>query len=189
MRTLVAALGLCLLALPAEAQRWFPSAGTQPYRYEISRNVAGSLAQHYRVDFDLVSDGAGGLVAIVRGFEHAEDAGWGDEPIDAACRAAMHAGPGEVARVPLLPANTGLEAAFLPTCAPQELFLALTDILNVALIQSPHFGIEALSAVGDSRRFAGFDTHFARGSLAADSSTPGGTIRFVEATGTRATID
>lgn len=188
MRTLCAALSLCLLALPAQAQRWFPEAGTQAYRYEIVRRLP-DRAERHRLDFDLVSDGKFGLVAVVRSLRKGEGDGWQDEPIDESCRAALHAGPGELARVTLLPAQAGLDASFLAPCAPQELFLALTDILNAALIQSPHFGIALLSTPGDSRRFAAFTSHFDRGGLAADASSAGGTIRFVEAAGSRATVE
>lgn len=188
MRSLPAALALCLLAFPAQAQRWFPEAGTQGYRYEVVRHGPGPNEGH-RIDYDLVSDGKAGLVAVVRRVQHGGGDAWQDDAIDAACRAAMHAGSGEVARVPLLPAGTGLEASFLAPCAPQELFLALADILNVALIQTPHFGIETLSAPGAAHRFPAFSSHFVRGGLAADSSSAGGTIRLVDVTGTRATVE
>lgn len=190
MRIMVAATALCLLALtsPAQAQRWFPNAGTQAYRYQVARHGPGANEGH-RVDYDLVSDGKASLIAVVRGFQHGGGDAWQDDAIDPSCRSAMHAGPGEIARVPLLPAGGGLEASFLAPCAPQELFLALTDILNVALIQSPHFEIGTLSAPGDSHRFPPFTSHFVRDRLAADSSSPGGTIRLVEAAGGRATIE
>ncbi|MES2442820.1 MAG: hypothetical protein V4574_08310, partial [Pseudomonadota bacterium] len=67
MRIVIAALGLCLLALPAQAQgaRWFPEAGSYPYRYQAIQHVPGRDDEGYRLDYDLVADAHGGLVAVV----------------------------------------------------------------------------------------------------------------------------
>jgi hypothetical protein len=65
----------------------------------------------------------------------------------------------------------------------------MLDILDVALIQSPHFGIGELSAPGDTHRFAAFDNHFNRGNFTGSAVAPGGAVNWVSADGDRATVD
>ena len=63
---MIAALALLATALPAQAQRWTPDAGTRPYRLEIVEHIAGRADGGYRIDYDLVTDGKGGAVVVVR---------------------------------------------------------------------------------------------------------------------------
>ncbi len=92
--------------------------------------------------------------------------------------------------LPLAPeAAAGLGDPFLALCAPQDIFFPMIDILSVALIQSPHFGIGELSASGDSHRFAAFDNRFNRGNFTGSAVAPGGAIRWVSADGDHATVD
>jgi hypothetical protein len=188
MRMICAALALALIAFPAQAQRWSPQPGTQPYRYQSVQHVPGEPDRGLRLDYDLVADAAGGLTAVVLRAQTGAGEQWTDVPVDPACRAALHAGTGELARVALLPVAPNLQT-FLPPCAPRDLFFPLTDLRTLALIQSPWFGIASLAAPGDKHRFAPFAETFERGDTAAETSTPGGELRFVSAEGSRATLD
>lgn len=195
MRTVFALFGLCLFATPAQAQgaRWFPAPGSYPYSYQAIQHVPGGDNEGYRLDYNLVADAQGGLVVVVLRAQHRAGGQWADATVDDTCRAALHAGKGELARVTLLPlapeAVQGLGEPFLALCAPQDIFFPMLDLLNVALIQSPHFGIAALSTPGDSHRFAAFDNSFNRGNFTGNAVAPGGAIRWVSADGDRATVD
>ncbi len=190
------AVALLLLALPAQAQtkpRWAPEAGSHRYRYE-SIERGGGADKGYQVDYDLVSDGKGGIVAVVKRAAHGIAGKWMDATLDDACRTALHAGPRELARItlsPLAPDAAGtLGDAFMAPCAPADLFFPMTDILNVALIQAtPHFRIDRLATPGDSARFEGFKTSLDRFGIAIDASSGGGTIRFATLEPGRASVD
>lgn len=181
-------VALALIAFPAQAQRWSPVPGTQAYRYQSAQHVPGQPDRGLRLDYDLVADAQGGLIAVVLRAQTGWGAEWTDIPVDPACRAALHAGTGELARVTLYPASRDLQS-FVPPCAPKDLFFPLTDLRTLALIQSPWFGITSLAAPGDKHRFAPFAETFDRGDTAAETSTPGGDLRFVSAEGSRATLD
>lgn len=186
MRILLAALAL--IAFPAQAERWSPGPGSQAYRYQSMQHVPGQPDRGLRLDYDLVADAQGGLTAVVLRAQTGAGAEWTDVPVDAACRAALHAGAGELARVTLYPASPDLQS-FMPPCAPKDLFFPLTDLRTLALVQSPWFGITSLAAPGDKHRFAPFAETFDRGDTAAATSTSGGELRFVSAEGSRATLD
>ena len=191
-----AALWLAALVTPAQAQapRWIPEAGSQGYRYELVTHIPNLPATAYRLDYDLVSDGRGGLVAVVKAAAHMEGGGWRDAEIDADCRAALHATGNELARVTLSPVAPGAAAtlgpAFVADCAPADILYPIMDILNVALIQvGPQFRLAELVSPGDSRRFAGYATSFDRLDTVAKLEATGGTVTFAALAPGRATID
>lgn len=186
MRIILAALAL--IAFPAQAQRWIPEPGTHPYRYQSVQHVPGQPDRGLRLDYDLVADARGGLTAILLRAQTGMGEQWTDVAVDEACRTALHAGAGELARVTLYPASPDLQA-FLPPCVPKDIFFPLTDLRTLALIQSPYFGIATLSAPGDTHRFGTFATKFDRADTAAETSAAGGELRFVSAEGSRAAVD
>lgn len=193
-----AALWFVAIAAPAQAQaapRWIPEAGTHSYRYETATHVPGAPGNGYRLDYDLVSDGKGGLVAVVRGAWHKEGAPeWSDVEIDQACRTKLHAQGDELARITLTPiapeAATNLGPAFMDECAPADIFFPITDVLNIALVQvAPQFSIAKLAKPGDSARFAGYAVSLDRLDTVAKLESTGGTTSFVSLVPGRATID
>ena len=186
MRIFLAAFAL--IAFPAQAQRWSPAPGTQAYRYQSVQHVPGQPDRGLRLDYDLVADAQGGLTAVVLHAQTGGGAAWTDVPVDSACRSLLHAGTGELARITLYPASADLQS-FAPPCLPKDIFFPLTDLRTLALVQSPWFGITALAAPGDKRRFAPFAEKFDRGDTAAETSTPGGELRFVSLDGNHATLD
>ena len=194
---MAAALALVTLAAPASAQiRWAPNAGTHSYRYESITHVPNAPGSSYRLDYDLASDGKGGIVAIVTGAWHRErDSGeWSDAEINDACRAKLHGQGTELARVTLSPVPLdqlqGLGPAFMDECAPGDIFFPMTDILKLALVQlAPQFHLAELAKPGDSRRFDGHKTGLERLDTAVSIDSPGGTIRLVALAPERATID
>jgi len=192
-----ALLWLLALAAPASAQtvRWVPEAGTHGYRYESVTTVPGAPGNAYRLDYDLVSDGKGGLVAVVLGAWHRGGGPeWSDAEIDDACRKALHAEGKELARITLAPiapgtvANLGPE--FIAECTPADIFFPITDILRVALVQvAPEFGLAKLTAPGQSGRYPGYATKTERLDTAIDIVSTGGTITFTTLVPGRATLD
>jgi hypothetical protein len=186
MRIILAALAL--IVFPSQAQRWTPEPGTQAYRYQSVQHVPGQPDRGLRLDYDLVADAQGGLTAVLLSAHTGAGAAWTDVPVDQACRAALHAGTGEIARITLYPASPDLQT-FMPPCVPKEIFFPLTDLRTLALVQSPYFGITSLSAPGDTHRFAAFAEHFDRADTAVETDTPGGALRFVSLEGGRATVD
>ncbi|MCW3846408.1 hypothetical protein OF829_04085 [Sphingomonas sp. LB-2] len=194
-----AALWLMALAAPAQAQsapRWIPEAGTHSYRYESITHIPNAPGQSFRLDYDLISDGKGGLVAVIKAAGHRDrDAGeWSDPEIDDACRTALHAQGSELARVTLSPiapdVAQSLGSAFMPDCAPPDIFFPITDVLNVALIQvAPQFQIAQLAKPGDSRRFPGYKTNIDRPDTVVGLESTGGTISFASLVPGRASID
>lgn len=191
------ALWLLALAAPASAQsvRWVPEAGTHGYRYETTTTVPGAPGNGYRLDYDLVSDGKGGIVAVVIGAWHRAGAPeWSDAEIDDACRTALHGQGKEFARVtlsPISPATVGnLGPEFMAECAPADIFFPMTDILRVALVQvAPEFGMAKLTKPGQSGRYPGYVTQTERLDTAIDIKSTGGTITFAALVPGRATID
>lgn len=191
-----AALWLVALVMPAEAKapRWIPEAGSQGYRYEMATHIPNLPGTAYRLDYDLVSDGKGGLVAVVKAAAHLEDGEWRDAEIDADCRAALHAKESELARITLSPvppeATAALGPAFMADCAPADIFFPIMDILNVALIQvGPQFRLAELAKPGDSRRFPGYATSLDRLGVAISLEATGGTVTFTALAPGQATVD
>ena len=194
------ALWLVTTAAPAQAQapaqtpRWFPAAGTYPYRFETSTEIPNAPGNSFRLDYDLVSDGKGSLVAVVRGAWTRQSAPeWSDAEIDAECRKAMGAQGDELGRVTLWPVApdmaTSLGAGFMADCAPAELFFPITDILTVVQIQvSPQFGLAKLAKPGDSYQFAPYKIALDRNDTVLDLQGTGGTVQFASAVPGRATI-
>jgi hypothetical protein len=77
----------------------------------------------------------------------------------------------------------------MATCAPPALFFPMTDILNVALVQSSErFHIGELTAVGKSVSFPGFATSVDRPGLAMTESSDGGVIALTDVSGGRAIV-
>lgn len=190
------ALGLAALATPAQAQapKWTPVAGTLPYRYVAIQKMPDQSEQGFRMDYDLVSDGKGGLIAVVRRAEHGKPDNWVEAEVDDDCRSKLHAGPGELARITLAPVAPAVAAsmgeAFMATCAPQDIFSPMTDILNVAQVQfAPQFGLSHLAKAGDTRRFPAFAVKIDRFDIAAALASPGGVTTLSALAPDRATID
>jgi hypothetical protein len=192
------ALSLLAIATPAQAQtaiRWAPEAGTRPYRYETVTQVPNAPGNAYRLDYDLVSDGKGGLIAVVIGAWHRDSAPeWSDAEIDDACRAKLHAQGKELARITLSPLAPGvadaLGASFMDECAPADIFFPITDLLKVVMVQvSPGFGAHTLAKPGDSSRFPGYASKFERLDTAVDIQSTGGTLTLTALVPGRATID
>lgn len=186
---------LAALALTAPgAERWSPAAGTRGYRYEAVDHVPSQPDRGYRADYALITAADGSMTVAITAASRLEGQDWTPAAVDDACRAAMHAGPGELARVRIFPvapdvAET-LDQRFLDSCAPREIFTPLADLLLTAQVQaSPDFALAELAAPGDSARFKGFRTRVDRFGTALVSTSPGGTIRFAALDGSRASID
>ena len=198
MARLIAAvlLWLTALAAPAHAQapRWVPEAGTTPYRYETVTDVPGAPGQRFRIDYDLVSDGKGGVVAVVRAAASAQGAAeWGEIEVEADCRKALKGQGDELARVTLSPITPAmlsrLGSDFMDDCAPTELFFPLTDVLNLTLIQvAPEYGLSTLAKPGDSRATPGHKAAYERLDTALDFDVPGGTLTLDSLEPNRATV-
>jgi len=193
---LAGALGLAAIATPAQAQspKWAPEAGTLPYRYVAVQKMPDRSEQGFRMDYDLVSDGKGGLIAVVLRAEHGKPDAWVEAEVDEACRTSLHARPGELARITLAPVAPAVAAsmgeAFMAACAPQDIFSPMTDILNVAQVQlAPHFGLARLARAGDTRRFPAFAVKIERFDTAASIAAPGGSTTLSALAPDRATID
>jgi hypothetical protein len=112
---------------------------------------------------------------------------------DAACAKAMGAKPGRLATVRLSPLSVEqakLGDAFLATCAPAAVFFPLTDILNIALIQSSdRFHASDLKSVGQANAFPGFSTSLDRAGIAMQESSDGGQVSLASLDDRHATID
>jgi len=168
-----------------------PSQGLRHYRYESSQMVGGRSANGYRMDFDLEYSG-GAVYAIVRN-SFTFDGTWQSVEPDADCRAAMHGDKDSLARVKLSPLQPdvarSLGAAFLPLCAPPGIFFPVTDILNVALIPTPHFRATELTQVGQSLPCAGFHAAFDRAGVTMRESSPACEISLVSLDRRNAAVD
>lgn len=182
------AAALMLAALPAHAQRWTPDAGTRAYTIEVVEKIATRADRITRLDFDLATD-ANGTVAVVKRAELVENGTPKPLGADDACRAALHAGPGEIARITLTPL-TGDPIASIAPCASPDLFMPLGEIVRIAMIQlAPQFGIASLKHPGKSYRFGPFASHVDRPAMKLDLESPGGIIRFAKASRFRATVE
>lgn len=198
MARLFAAVSLWLVALaaPAHAQapRWIPEAGSYPYRYETVTNVPNAPGQRFRIDYDLVSDGKGGIVAVVKAAGASTNGTeWSDVEVDDTCRAALHGQGTELARVTLWPLAlttiTNLDTGFMAECAPTEIFFPMLDVLKFTLIQvAPHFRLNELQKPGDTRPFPGQKTEFDRLDTVLSVDSPGGTLQYASLDQGRATI-
>ena len=119
---------------------------------------------------------------------------WTEADIDQACRTALKAGAGELARITLVPLSLEAAAAlgdpFMAPCAPAEVFFPMTDILNVALVQmSSEFKLADLSTPGDSARFPAFKSQLDRLGTGIEVTSPGGLTNFVSRQGDVAVVD
>lgn len=198
MARLIAAamLWLTALAAPAYAQapRWLPEAGTAPYRYETVTEVPGAPGQRLRIDYDLVTDGKGGAVAVVKAASSAQGtADWAEIEVEEDCRTAMGGEGSELARVTLWPltpaAMSKLGPDFLADCAPTELFFPLTDVLNLTLLQNaPDYGMAALARPGDTSATPAHKAAYERLETALDFDAPGGTLKVESLEPARATV-
>ena len=163
------------------------------YRYVATERVPGQPVTGYRLDFDLLARRDGSLVAVVRVAERRVSDTWTPAQISADCARALHAENGELARVTLQPlsaeAAASLGEAFMASCAPAELFFPMTDILNVAIVQtSAKFKIRQLHRAGDNASFSGFATQFDRLGTAVKAVSAGGRIRLVSLEKTSAIV-
>jgi hypothetical protein len=172
--------------------RLTPTAGSTLFRYEVRQTMAGEVSG-WRTKYRLQTDGHRGAVAIVLQSEALDHGAWSPVTVDPGCRAAMHAGPGELAEVrlsPLSPEAAKLGDAFLALCAPPGVFNPITDLLNVTLIQtSTSFRIDALRRAGDTAQFAGFSTSLSRPTLEMSETSAGGEITLVGVEEGRALVD
>jgi hypothetical protein len=191
----IAACALLGFAASAQAQtiRWVPEAGTHGYHYEAITQVPDAPGNGYRLDYDLVSDGKGGLVAVVKAAQHRQGSDWYDVDIEDECRTALGAQGKELARVtlsPITPEAAKLGTAFLPDCAPRDIFFPVTDILRVSLYQvAPQFALAKLTKPGDSARFAGHSLDIDRLKTSIKLESPGGTVTFAVLLPGRATVE
>ncbi|HEY1752790.1 MAG TPA: hypothetical protein VGG29_16145 [Caulobacteraceae bacterium] len=178
-----AALACAALAAPAVAGAPWPTpgaAGAQGYRYEVLEHHAGGADGGTRMDFRLASDGKGGLVADIARVWALHGGDWTPVTLDADCLARLHARPGEVAELtllPMTPESAHLGEAFMSTCAPDEVFTPVTDILNISLIvTSGRFHAETLTRVGQTETIEGFSTRFDRGAMTMAEASDGGEV-------------
>ena len=169
-----------------------PHAGVHSYRYEV-QEVSPVSTKGYRTDIRLTSDGHGGAVADLIDSQTYDGKTWTRVTVDPACAAALHARPGELARVtllPLSPEQAKLGDAFLAPCAPAGVFFPLTDILNVVLIQSSDaFHLRDLNEVGQSATFPGFATSIDRPEISMTETSSGGSISLAGVEAGRAQVD
>jgi hypothetical protein len=194
MKAAIAFATLSTLTAPAQAQRWTPEAGSYSYRLEVLEHVGERPDSGGRIDYDLVFDGKGGLVAVVRSAERVEEGVVKPVNVDDACRAALHAGPGELARVTFAPvtpqAAANLGEDFLPACAPIGLFGPVSEVFRLTMIQlGPEFGIAKLAKPGDSHRFPAFASKVDRPTMTIDLQSAGGSMTFASEDKGRATVD
>jgi hypothetical protein len=190
-------VGLAWAAVASAQPPWRapPFPGLRAYRYEVIESFNGRVETGYRVDFDLDTSGGGTIDALVRSADESQDGKtWTAVAVGEACRLAMHAPPGGLARVRLWPvadnADGGLGASFLDTCAPSAVFLPLTDIVNVVIIPvSSKFGAAKLRRVGDSASYDGFTAGFDRAGQRLRETSPGGQISLVSQENGRTTLD
>jgi hypothetical protein len=185
------------LAAPAQAKppwRTPWAAASRAYRYEATQgDPAAAPAAGQRVDFRLATDAHGGVVAHILAGEILSGGAWKPLAIDASCREALSAQPGEVAEVrlqPLSPDAAKLGGAFMATCAPDDLFNPMTDILNVALIiNAEQFHARDLTRAGQTVSFPGLSTSLDRGDFAMSESSGTGEVTLVALDRATATLD
>jgi hypothetical protein len=179
-----------LAAASAQAQHWTPPTGSAPYRFELTEQGVGA-DRTYVLDYDLVSDGKGPVTIVVRSARLQKSDGPTEAKPDDACRQAMGAEAGELARVTVESATMPKpDEEFLPACAPVEIFAPLSELRNIVLAQvSPLFNLAALAKQGDSHRFPGFPIRFKRYGNEVEAQLTGGTIRLASLEATRAGID
>jgi hypothetical protein len=194
MKTAIALATFWALIAPAQAQRWTPEAGSYPYRLEVIEHVGERPDSGGRIDYDLVFDGKGGLVAVVRSAERIEEGVVKPVTVDDACRTTLHAGPGELARVTFAPvtpqAAANLGEDFMPACTPIGLFGPVSEVFRLTMIQlGPEFGLARLAKPGDSHRFPAFASKVDRPAMTIDLQSAGGAMSFASEDKGRATVD
>jgi len=189
-----------LVALASSAPAWAqpspklrPDPGVTAYEYTMIESLQGQPERGFRVDFDLISGADQSLVAAIKAVWTDQAGAWTPTAFDPACVTALHGQTGELARVTLnpLPADAAdMGASFMATCAPDPLFLSMTDILNVALVQvSPKFGADKLRAVGDSAPSDAFQSSIDRPSVSVKAASPGGRTELTALAADTATVD
>lgn len=200
MNKYIALATLCLALTPLSAAfadapfKTNATPGTRHYRYTSVERNPGQPEARYRVDFDLVTDARGGVVAVVRKAESARGETWTTTTVSDDCKISLHGKGESLARITLAPlspeAGESLGEPFMAMCAPASYFFPMTDILNVVLVQtSPSFHINDLTAVGSSVRFEGFKTKLDRLNTAIVASSPGGSITLFSLDDHKAVVD
>lgn len=170
------------------------AAASRTYRYEATQADANAApGAGHRVDFRLVTEPGGGVVAHILAANILSGGAWKPLAVDASCRSALGAGPGEIAEVrlqPLSPAAAKLGNAFLAACAPDDLFNPMTDILNVALIiDADQFHARDLTRAGQTVSFPGLTTSLDRGDFAMSESSDTGEVTLAALDPATATLD
>jgi hypothetical protein len=184
-----------LLTGPALAASWhsMPTASVATYRYEMRETVGTSPAKGNRMDVRLHFDGNGGVIADVISVATLDGDTAAPVAVDPNCAKAMSARPAEIASLRLFPlseARGKLGDEFLAACAPDVVFLPLTDILNVVLVQaSDRFHAHDLKTVGQSIDYPGFATSLDRTWIAMTETSDGGTTRLAALDPDHVTLD
>jgi len=172
-----------------------PTPGVRAYVYQVVEAANGKTRQGYRTGFDLETSPDGAIDAVVRTAEETADGEiWRPVEASEACKAAMHAPVGAVARVRLWPITEDvartLGPTFLDTCAPGGVFYPLTDILNVVIIPlSPRFEVAALHRQGDRAHYDGFTARFDRAGQNFEETSHGGEVSLPVLSGGKAVVD
>lgn len=179
-------------AAPPPPLRLQPIVSEHGYEYMVKETQAGRSGSGYVMDFRLRVARGGVVMAVVTSATVVAGDTRTPVAIDPACLRALHARRGELAEIrlaPLTPEQAKLGEAFMPFCAPAALFLPMTDILNVALVQtSKRFQIGRLTTVGQSVGFQGFTTSLDRPGMQMAESSDGGVTTLAGVEGENAIV-
>jgi hypothetical protein len=131
-------------------------------RYEFtSRQTRATDTSDVAVRFAISRDNAGRqVVSLTSATVRSANQPAASVTLTDACRAEFGGDPGQLGRVVMI---DGIDPhRVVPSCVPESLFGAVTDILAVFLIQHPRFGVQRLRVAGDTAHFIGFVTSWSR---------------------------
>jgi len=158
---LVLAIGACapasgITSAPVPAR----PLGARRYEFTSSQTTA-SGTHRTRLVFRLTSAAGPVEYATVLSYENADaTAAFAPASLSPACADAMRTPDGGLLRFDITPPPRNL-SSIVPSCAPEDLWGAASDILPLFMIQAqPQFRARELRRPGDVLRFRGYDTRW-----------------------------
>ena len=164
--------------------------GAREYEF-ISHQESGPSRTGVKLRLTLVTNADGSEVARLTRYESSVgDGSWTPGVIQSDCLARMKTDGVAIAVLSITPPPHEI-TSLIPSCVPEDLFGAATDVLPLLMIQQqPRFRASELAVAGDRLRFGGYVTSWQRPPTTLDARivADSGVVRLDSVSGNHAVV-